>query len=929
MISANWLRAGGVGLIVALLAPACDDNSPLGPSAIPVGDPPAPLLAVTPPGADDLDDPSAPASDYCTDTRNIGGDCTFTNNTGTGYFLQLDLNEPSGTGVFNPFVRLNANTAEEQGVNSSGRDLPWDENTSPQYTRDLRLDQVPTLECPAGSPWPGGTCREFALDANEEGAEGKLDIYLSLDAVRIYISPNADICDADAGCKNHDNPFTFDPFALDFGLTDGELIWALDGIKHQANAVGLDYSNDNGSGRADLALYILNSAFGDAGEQCNYDQGMGDDCDYYVHLYSYFGVMDIQGDGFEEWDVRVLPIVQVEKTANVVADRRWNWTVEKTPDTSYDLFDGDQIVQQYDIVVDQVDFDYVDYRVDGTITITNPDKKDPVLITSITDFLGANEATATLICEDFDPADDGTVDPPYELAKNSSTQCSYGPIAVGDDFTTTTNTATVMLESGGAFEGHADADPANVQPDDDIDESVTLTDNVNEALSEQFTDDGATSYQWTWTCDADEGDNVNTATITGDDSQEALDSDDATLTLNCYDLAVTKDANTSFTRAFDWTIDKEADQTSIGPLSSGQSFLVNYSVTVDLATPPYVDSDWSVSGTITIQNNNPSLAADLTNVADVVSPDIIADVDCGGATSVPADGSIDCTYSATLPNGSDRTNTATATMQNREYYWDGSTPTNIGTTDYSNSPAEDVTFGEPTDLVDECIDVFDTFPEFALANPGASACYNDVLPKTFSYTKTFSADSYPDCATTDVDNTASYLATDGESGSDMWTVTVLRDCPTCTLTQGYWKTHNDDFWGGAPDDPTWYDLLPGLGASAVFFPATGNTFTYFDAMWTAPAGNAYWILARQWIAAKLNYQAGSSGGLEVDQALAFGEALFSSYTPAEVATWTNETGRHDVIMAAAALATFNEGVSGPGHCDDDEVFTVHDDVPIL
>ena len=46
MQSANWLRAGGVGLIVVLLAPACDDNSPMGPTAIPAGDPAAPLLAV-------------------------------------------------------------------------------------------------------------------------------------------------------------------------------------------------------------------------------------------------------------------------------------------------------------------------------------------------------------------------------------------------------------------------------------------------------------------------------------------------------------------------------------------------------------------------------------------------------------------------------------------------------------------------------------------------------------------------------------------------------------------------------------------------------------------------------------------------------------------------------------------------------------------
>jgi hypothetical protein len=56
MQSANWLRAGGVGLIVVLLAPACDDNSPMGPTAIPAGDPAAPLLAVTSPGETQQED---------------------------------------------------------------------------------------------------------------------------------------------------------------------------------------------------------------------------------------------------------------------------------------------------------------------------------------------------------------------------------------------------------------------------------------------------------------------------------------------------------------------------------------------------------------------------------------------------------------------------------------------------------------------------------------------------------------------------------------------------------------------------------------------------------------------------------------------------------------------------------------------------------
>ena len=52
------------------------------------------------------------------------------------------------------------------------------------------------------------------------------------------------------------------------------------------------------------------------------------------------------------------------------------------------------------------------------------------------------------------------------------------------------------------------------------------------------------------------------------------------------------------------------DQTTIGPLASGQTFTANYSVTVD--TTGSTNSKWADSGSITITNNHPTLAADLT-----------------------------------------------------------------------------------------------------------------------------------------------------------------------------------------------------------------------------------------------------------------------------------------------------------------------------
>ncbi|MBC7307348.1 MAG: hypothetical protein H5T80_10565, partial [Dietzia sp.] len=68
----------------------------------------------------------------------------------------------------------------------------------------------------------------------------------------------------------------------------------------------------------------------------------------------------------------------------------------------------------------------------------------------------------------------------------------------------------------------------------------------------------------------------------------------------CYDfeLDVAKTANTSLERTWTWDIDKVGDQTAL-TLQTGQTHLVNYDVTLT-AVP--ADSDWTVSGTVTIAN---------------------------------------------------------------------------------------------------------------------------------------------------------------------------------------------------------------------------------------------------------------------------------------------------------------------------------------
>jgi hypothetical protein len=117
-----------------------------------------------------------------------------------------------------------------------------------------------------------------------------------------------------------------------------------------------------------------------------------------------------------------------------------------------------------------------------------------------------------------------------------------------------------------------------------------------------FSDTGSTSYTKTFTCDADEGTHNNTATI-----RETGQSDSASVTVNCYALGVSKTAQTAFKRTWSWTIDKSADQSEL-TLAVGQSFLVNYAVTVSASS---ADSDFAVSGGIAVNNPAP-IAATLT-----------------------------------------------------------------------------------------------------------------------------------------------------------------------------------------------------------------------------------------------------------------------------------------------------------------------------
>lgn len=576
--------------------------------------------------------------------------------------------------------------------------------------------------------------------------------------------------------------------------------------------------------------------------------------------------------------------LQVSKTATTTFTRTYHWNIDKsvTPST-WDLFTGDTGTSAYTVNVTKTGFTDSDWAVSGTISITNPGPGSAT-VTGVSDEISGVGAVSVSCGVSF----------PHSLAAGATLNCTYSsPLPNGSS---RVNTATATT-SGDIEGGSGTANVTFGSPTTEVNASVDVTDSVQGGLG-SFSDSGSVSYNRTFACDADEGTHNNTATIV-----QTGQSDSASVTVNCHQLSVTKNANTSLRRTWRWTIDKSADQTEL-LLSVGQTFLVNYSVTVNATSS---DSNFAVSGNIAVNNPAP-VAATINGVADIVSPAIAATVNCGVTFpySLAAGATLNCTYSASLPDASNRTNTATATQQNYAYNSAGvGTPS--GTTDYSGTAS--VSFASATvEQIDECINVSDSY-----AGALGTVCASDPLPKTFTYQRTIGPITpEQECSTFDVPNVASFVTNDtATTGQDNWNVVVTVPCRDvgCTLTPGYWKTHSDR--GPAPFDDTW-NLLGPLAEDTIFFLSTQ---TYYQVLWTAPQGNVYYILAHAYIAAQLNMLNGASVPTAVQTAFDSATALFATKTPAQAGALKG-AARNAWISLATILDNYNNGITGPGHCSE-------------
>lgn len=372
----------------------------------------------------------------------------------------------------------------------------------------------------------------------------------------------------------------------------------------------------------------------------------------------------------------------------------------------------------------------------------------------------------------------------------------------------------------------------------------------------------------------------------------------------CYDyeLEVDKTVKTSLKRTWDWTIEKMLKNESDSELNlaKGQSFYVQYLVKLT-ANPE--DSDWKVWGKITINNPGP-VNATITSIQDMIKADgknnVFPTIDCGviitpaNNYTLPSGETLTCKYYAPLDDGDDRVNYLLVTT--------------IGPVG-GDSAQEDVSFASAKIYKeDDCVDVdddkFGSLGEVCATGTGE---FEEEIP----YSMEVPSDM---CGESEYTNTASFITNTSEStGDSSVTIAIFVDCVMgCTLTQGYWKTHSE--FGPAPYDSTWALLNPS-GAETTFFL---SGMSYHKVMWTPPAGNAYYNLAHQYIAAQMNELNDADMPPAVHTAFNSATTLFNTYTPAQIkALKGNSTLRKQFIDLAGILGSYNEGMKGVPHCDED------------
>lgn len=205
-------------------------------------------------------------------------DLTTVNSEGTSggaIFRQNDMNESTGSGTLDPFLRISANTTLTEGFNTSPSSTAMTD-AQDSFTTDMQLSELSNQVVNIG----GTDYYQFVLDINEPNSDP--NFLLIVQSLEILTSDTRLDFSGDAT----------DAAKLSHLFNDGDSRYSLGG-----DSILLNAQLESGSGRADMLAFIPVSFFA------------GDLPSDYIYLYSAFGWVTQNGypagsqqqGGFEEW----------------------------------------------------------------------------------------------------------------------------------------------------------------------------------------------------------------------------------------------------------------------------------------------------------------------------------------------------------------------------------------------------------------------------------------------------------------------------------------------------------------------------------------------------------------------------------------------------------------------------------------------------
>lgn len=185
----------------------------------------------------------------------------------TPALFQESFQQPTGTGVIQPFLTIQAD-GQEQGYNTSGSPAPFDVKRQPQYTHDIQFSDLQSTTVMLN----GTAYFQILLDVNEPGGDKSI---ITLDKLQLFTSA--------VGSQTTTNVMSLGILRYDLDANGGD------------NQVRIDASRNHGSGSGDVNIFIPVSDFA------------GTAPTDYVYLYALFGQADTKQNpdgtqgGFEEF----------------------------------------------------------------------------------------------------------------------------------------------------------------------------------------------------------------------------------------------------------------------------------------------------------------------------------------------------------------------------------------------------------------------------------------------------------------------------------------------------------------------------------------------------------------------------------------------------------------------------------------------------